>query len=138
MKIEWNKDLEEFDLVFSNEYEDLKSAISLSLFTFLRTKDEDIQRYTGEPSYGYWNDQDRGTRLYLLTGSKFDSSTLPSVIKAEIENNLQKFIELGVIQSIDVQVEQNFVDQNRLDIEITYIRDNNEKIALKYDDIWLA
>ena len=130
---------------FSRE-DSLSSAVLMSLFTDRRADDDDfLPDELNGSKRGWWadlvtdiDDDQIGSRLWLLSRSKTDTQTLNDA-QDYANEALQWLIDDGIaieIISSASRVRLNSTDLLALDIEIR--KSDGETETFKFDDLWAA
>lgn len=124
------------DLIASNP---LDSAVIISLMTWARADADDVDE--GADRYGWWGDKvdpentySMGSKLYLLKREKITNEVLA---KAEdyIREALRWMIDDGVASEINVSLERNTANFDRVDGIVTIIRGTDTR-TMKFNDLW--
>lgn len=150
IKLDWNLDLLEGDLLFGNNDltmdNGLTTAVIISLFTDRRADKNDIlPDIDSKDRRGWWGDltsefpNDKiGSRLWLLERSK----TLPEVlekVKLYCFEALQWMIDDGVVAKIEVEVErQGSVETPILAWLVRLFKNDGKELSLRFDRQWEA
>lgn len=120
---------------------DLESAVIISLFTWARAKPEEVPE--GAPRYGWFGDKidgdnadSMGSKLYLLKREKITEDTI-SQAKEYIQAALAWLIDDGIASEVNVDLERNKNDRNRVD-GIIVIRRGDVSNTMRFDDLWSA
>ena len=116
----------------------LKRALIISLFSWRKAHDDDE---VDGSRYGYWGDSFPpvpgaliGSRLWLLKRSKL--VTNETLLQAEeiIREATQWFIDDGIAQRIDVQLERSGI--GTIKGVVTLFLKEGGTISVPFDDIW--
>ncbi|MGN0896368.1 MAG: phage GP46 family protein [Succinivibrio sp.] len=114
------------------ELEDnLCRAVIISLFTWKRADINDV--YDGEYKYGWWGDtfpvaqNDRiGSKLWQFLRVKITEETLLQIEEC-IKEALQWLIDDDIVQDVNVELERNTDDYNRIDVTVALITESVTK-----------
>lgn len=116
----------------------LKRALIISLFSWRKAHDDDE---VDGSRYGYWGDSYPpvpgalvGSRLWLLKRSKL--VTTETLLQAEeiIREATQWFIDDGIAQRIDVQLERSGI--GTIKGVVTLFLKEGGTLSVPFDDIW--
>lgn len=116
----------------------LKRALIISLFSWRKAHDDDE---VDGSRYGYWGDSFPpvpgaliGSRLWLLKRSKLVTSE--TLLQAEeiIREATQWFIDDGIAQRIDVQLERSGI--GTIKGVVTLFLKEGGTLSVPFDDIW--
>lgn len=116
----------------------LKRALIISLFSWRKAHDDDE---VDGSRYGYWGDSYPpapgaliGSRLWLLKRSKL--VTNETLLQAEeiIREATQWFIDDGIAQRIDVQLERSGI--GTIKGVVTLFLKEGGTLSVPFDDIW--
>lgn len=116
----------------------LKRALIISLFSWRKAHDDDE---VDGSRYGYWGDSYPpapgaliGSRLWLLKRSKL--VTNETLLQAEeiIREATQWFIDDGIAQRIDVQLERSGI--GTIKGVVTLFLTEGGTLSVPFDDIW--
>lgn len=116
----------------------LKRALIISLFSWRKAHDDDE---VDGSRYGYWGDSFPpvpgaliGSRLWLLKRSKL--VTNETLLQAEeiIREATQWFIDDGIAQRIDVQLERSGI--GTIKGVVTLFLKEGGTLSVPFDDIW--
>ena len=116
----------------------LKRALIISLFSWRKAHDDDE---VDGSRYGYWGDSFPpvpgaliGSRLWLLKRSKL--VTNETLLQAEeiIREATQWFIDDGIAQRIDVQLERSGI--GTIKGVVTLVLKEGGTLSVPFDDIW--
>lgn len=116
----------------------LKRALIISLFSWRKAHDDDE---VDGSRYGYWGDSYPpvpgalvGSRLWLLKRSKL--ITTETLLQAEeiIREATQWFIDDGIAQRIDVQLERSGI--GTIKGVVTLFLKEGGTLSVPFDDIW--
>lgn len=116
----------------------LKRALIISLFSWRKAHDDDE---VDGSRYGYWGDSYPpapgaliGSRLWLLKRSKL--VTNETLLQAEeiIREATQWFIDDGIAQRIDVQLERSGI--GTIKGVVTLFLKESGTLSVPFDDIW--
>ncbi|WP_019646056.1 phage GP46 family protein [Novispirillum itersonii] len=121
----------------------LHSAVIQSLFTWRRALDSDILP-PDQDRMGWWGDEfgavqndKMGSRLWLLRREKITEETLKRV-KIYTEEALKWMIEDGVASSINVFVERDASNKDRVNLLISIAKPDGTIENLTIRDAWAA
>ena len=116
----------------------LKRALIISIFSWRKAHDDDE---VDGSRYGYWGDSYPpvpgaliGSRLWLLKRSKL--VTNETLLQAEeiIREATQWFIDDGIAQRIDVQLERSGI--GTIKGVVTLFLNEGGALSVPFDDIW--
>lgn len=116
----------------------LKRALIISIFSWRKAHDDDE---VDGSRYGYWGDSYPpvpgaliGSRLWLLKRSKL--VTNETLLQAEeiIREATQWFIDDGIAQRIDVQLERSGI--GTIKGVVTLFLNEGGTLSVPFDDIW--
>lgn len=116
----------------------LRRAVIISLFSWRKAHDDD---QVDGSRYGYWGDSFPpvpgaliGSRLWLLKRAKLITNETLNQADEIIREALQWFIDDGIAQEIQVELERSGI--NSIKGVITLILNDGGTLAVPFDDIW--
>lgn len=116
----------------------LSRAVIISLFSWRKAHDDD---QVDGSRYGYWGDSFPpvpgaliGSRLWLLKRAKLITNETLTQADEIIREALQWFIDDGIAQEIQVELERSGI--NSIKGVITLILNDGGTLAVPFDDIW--
>lgn len=119
----------------------LDTSVLVSLFTWARASEEEVEE--NAPKYGWWGDKvdpdntdSTGSKLYLLRREKITPETIEKA-KEYIRQALQWMIEDGVASEININVERNSGNNERVDAIVTIKRGDNLR-TMRFNDLWAS
>lgn len=116
----------------------IENYIVISLFTDARASDTDILPSENSGRRGWFGNQfyatDLGSKLWLLVKYNI-SEELFTLATAYIEDALQWMIDESIVDSFDIVVSEDFINENNILIEITANKDK-ESIGYTYYYNW--
>lgn len=148
LKIRWDNELLEGDLIFENNdlasEDNLITAALISLFSDRRAEDDDVlpDPETGDRR-GWWGDltipafpgDQIGSRLWLLERSKTTQEVLTQA-EEFVRESLQWMIDDGIAVKLDVEVERQQVNNETLAFKVSIRKTDGTEVALNFDDKW--
>ena len=121
--------------------EGFQTAVFISLFTDARAEDDDNIPDRSNDRRGFWGDaiedEPLGSRLWLLSRSKINSDTIALIEKYSLEA-LQWMIDDGIVTLININVEKDIVDRERINWEIELVKPNGITERVSYSSNWTA
>lgn len=111
---------------------DLYTSALISLFTDAQAEPDDIIPDGSNDPRGWWAGP-IGSKLWLRERSKA-TSTLPALIKNDIEQALAWFIADGVVAAIDVAVE--YERPGMIGAVVVFRRQDGARAALRFSRLW--
>jgi len=128
-------DTETNDLCFSDELEQLRDAVVISIFTWRRSNDGDLPADAFR--WGWWSDTYNnfriGSRLYLLHREKISEALLQK-IDSIVAEALQWMIDDDVVS--EVLINSQRIGVGTIQTSITIIRNSETLLTLDFDNIW--
>lgn len=123
------------DLVITDEPNELKDAVIISLFTDRRANVGDLAE--GDYQYGWWadtfNDTQIGSRLYLLKREKITETLIPK-IDSIVKECLKWLIDDKIVSEIVINTIRT--DVYTIQTTIKLIQNNQSALELDYTNIW--
>lgn len=111
----------------------LEQAVIVSLYSDARAGADDSPPDGTANRRGWWQDNDFGSRLWLLRRSKPTLSTVAAA-RGYVEAALAWLVEQGIATRVDVTAERQGLD--RIAVEVTIARVEGGPVVLRFAELW--